>query len=82
MATISGKKKYFFHLHHTLSKKEKETLCAILFTLKVHDGYSSNTRSHISMDELVFNNMKSHYFHILMQQLLRVALYHVLPKEM
>jgi hypothetical protein len=65
---------------HTLSKKEKETLCVVLFTLKVPNGYSSNIRIHISMEELKFHNIKSHDFHVLMQQLLPVALHHVLPK--
>jgi len=61
-------KKYFFHLYHTLFQKKK-TLCFVLFTLKVPDGYSSNPR-----------NMKAHDCHVLMQQLLPVALRHVLPK--
>ena len=53
-----GKKIFLPPTPHTLSKKEKETLCAILFTLKVPVGYSSNPRSHISMDELKFHSMK------------------------
>jgi hypothetical protein len=61
-----GKKKFLPPTPHTLSKKEKETLCYVLFTLKVLDGYSSNPRSHISIDELKFYSMKENYFHILM----------------
>ena len=64
-----------------LSKKEKETLSVVLFTLKVNNGYISNIRIHISMEELKFQNTKSHDFNALMQQILQVALHHVLPKE-
>lgn len=45
------------------------------------NGYSSNPRNHISMEELKFHSMKAHDCHVLMQQLLPVALRHVLPKE-
>jgi len=65
---------------HTRSKKEKETLCVVLFTLKVLDHYSSNPRIHISMEELKFHSMKSHDCHVLTQQILSIALHHVLPK--
>ena len=65
---------------HTLSKKEKETFCVVLFRLKVPDGYSSNPRNHISMEALKFHSMKAHDCHVLMQQILPVALRHVLPK--
>ena len=65
---------------HILSKKEKETLCVVLLTLKVSDGYSSNLGSHISMNKPKFQSMKEHDFHILMQQLLPIVLCHVLPK--
>ena len=34
------------------------------------------------MEELNFHGMKAHDFHVLMQQLLRVALRHVIPKAM
>ena len=43
---------------HTLSKKEKEILCRILFTLKVLDGYSSNHRNHVYMKYLKLHSMK------------------------
>ena len=75
-----GKKIFLPPAPHTLSKKEKDIFCGVLFTLKVPDGYSSNPRNHISMEELKFHSMKAHDFHVLVQQLLPVALHHVLPK--
>ena len=77
-----GKKTFLPPAPHTLSKKEKETHCVVLFTLKVLDGYSSNRRIHISIDEFKFHGMKTHDFHVLMQQFLPVAMHHVLPKVM
>ena len=65
----------------TFSKKEKDILCHVLFTLKVPDGYSSNPRNHVSMKYLKLHSMKEHHFHVLMQQILLVPLCHVLPKE-
>jgi len=76
---VKGQKIFLPPAPHTLSKKEKQTLCHVLFMLKVPDGYSSNPKNHISMEELKFHGMKAHDCHVLMQQLLPVALRHVLP---
>jgi len=75
-----GKKIFLPPAPHTLSKKEKEILCRVLFTLKVPDGYSSNPINNVSMKYLKLHSMKAHDFHVLMQQILPVALRHVLPK--
>ena len=48
--------------------------------LKVRDGYSSNPRNNVSMKYLKLHSMKAHDCHVLMQQILPVALRHVLPK--
>jgi hypothetical protein len=82
MSTRSGGEIFFPPAPHTPSKKEKETLCSILFTLKVPNGYRSNPRSHISMDKLKFYSTEEHDFHVLMQQHLLVELCHVFPKVM
>ena len=80
MATTRRKKNIFPPTPHTLSKKEREILCGVLFTLKVQNGYSSNPRDHVSMKYIKLHSMKAHDFHVLMQQILLVALRHVLPK--
>lgn len=46
---------------------------------QVPDGYSSNLRNLVSMQELKLVGLKSHVCHILMQQLLPVVLCNVLP---
>lgn len=76
---VKGQKIFLPPAPHTLSKKEKQTLCHVLFMLKVPDGYKSNPKNHISMEDLKFHGMKGHDYDVLMQQLLPVPLRHVLP---
>lgn len=63
----------------TLNKKKKISVCKSLFGIKVPDGYCSNLRNLVSMQELKLVGLKSHDCHILMQQLLPVVLRNVLP---
>ncbi|XP_059668758.1 uncharacterized protein LOC132313832 [Cornus florida] len=65
---------------HTLKKEEKQLFCKRLQQLKLLDGYSSNIGTHISLDECKVVGLKSHDYHVLMQQLLPVALRGILPK--
>ncbi|XP_052290753.1 uncharacterized protein LOC107175715 isoform X3 [Citrus sinensis] len=65
---------------HTLSRVEKQIFCKRLLDLKLPDGYSSNIGSCISMEDCKISGLKSHDFHVLMQQLLHVALRGLLPK--
>ncbi|XP_042472249.1 uncharacterized protein LOC122054895 [Zingiber officinale] len=48
--------------------------------IKLPDGYSSNIGNCISLEERKLNGLKSHDCHVLMQQLLSVALRNLLPK--
>ena len=52
-----------------------------LADLKVPEGYCSNFRNLVSMEELKLSGLKSHDYHALMQQLLPVAIRSVLPKH-
>ncbi|KAH7837023.1 hypothetical protein Vadar_008640 [Vaccinium darrowii] len=82
LAPVIGEKRTFLPAAcYTLSREEKKAFCRTLSELKVPDGYSSNFRSKISMEELKLYGLKSHDCHVLMQQLLPVALRFVLPKE-
>ncbi|KAH9803018.1 hypothetical protein KPL71_001620 [Citrus sinensis] len=65
---------------HTLSKKEKLIFCKRLASLKLPDGYGSNIAKCISVDECKVVGLKSHDCHVLMQQLIPVALRGILPK--
>ena len=52
-----------------------------LSQLKVPEGYCSNMRNLVSMEDLKLYGLKSHDYHALMQQLLPVSLRSVLPKH-
>lgn len=66
---------------HTLSRHEKRKLCEWLASVKVPSGYSSNFKRLVSMKDLRLVGMKTHDCHILMQQLLPLALRGVLTKD-
>lgn len=65
---------------HTLSKVEKQIFCSRLHDLKLPDGYSSNIANCVSLEECKLIGLKSHDCHVLMQQLLSVALRGLLPE--
>ena len=68
-------------LLHTLSRIEKTIFCQKLANLKVHEGYCSNFRNLVSVEEFKLVGLKSHDYHTLMQQLLPIALRSILPKH-
>ncbi|XP_062075063.1 uncharacterized protein LOC133779079 [Humulus lupulus] len=74
-----GTRTYLPAALHTLSKLEKELFCKRLFSLKVPDGYSSNIRNCVSMEQCKLMGLKSHDCHILMQKLLQVAIKGLMP---
>ncbi|XP_024042746.1 uncharacterized protein LOC112099565 [Citrus clementina] len=51
----------------TLSKEEKIRFCKTLSEIKAPDGYSSNIRNRVSMQDLKLYGMKSHDCHVLKQ---------------
>ena len=75
-----GTKTYLPAAVHTLSKNEKQIFCKRLFDLKLPDGYSSNIANCISLEDCKITGLKSHDCHVLMQQLLPVALKGLMPK--
>ena len=66
---------------YTLSRNEKVKLCESLAGIKVPEGYSSNIRNLVSLEDLKLVGLKSQYCHVLMQQLLSVAIRFNLPKN-
>ncbi|XP_020209291.1 uncharacterized protein LOC109794234 [Cajanus cajan] len=66
----------------TLSNSGKMSFLTTLKNIRVPDGYSSNISRCINLDSLKLNGMlKSHDFHVLMEQLLPLALRATLPDE-
>ncbi|XP_021769887.1 uncharacterized protein LOC110734149 [Chenopodium quinoa] len=66
---------------YTLSRKEKIEFCECLAGVKVPEGYSSNIRNLVNMENLKLVGLKSHDCHVLMQNLLPVAICSILPKN-
>ncbi|KAL5563237.1 hypothetical protein UlMin_032984 [Ulmus minor] len=59
---------------YTLSKSDKKLFCKRLFDLKLPSGYSSNISNCVDVEKHKLIGLKSHDFHVLMQQLLAVAI--------
>ncbi|KAL9457402.1 hypothetical protein AB3S75_006449 [Citrus x aurantiifolia] len=77
---VEGMRTYLPAAPHSLSKIEKKIFCERLFNMKLPDGYSSNIGNCVSVEECKITNLKSHDYHILMQQLLPVVIRGLLPK--
>ncbi|KAI5328399.1 hypothetical protein L3X38_027796 [Prunus dulcis] len=63
-----------------LSRAEKREVCNSFYGMKVPEGYSSNIKNLVSLQDLRLLGLKSHDCHTLMQQLLPVAIRSVLEK--
>jgi hypothetical protein len=59
---------------YTLTKAENKIFFECLSSIKVPAGFSSNIKGIINMAEKKFQNLKSHDCHVIMTQLLLVAL--------
>ncbi|XP_021760363.1 uncharacterized protein LOC110725186 [Chenopodium quinoa] len=59
---------------YTMSNEEKERFLKVLKKMKVPDGYGSNLQRCVNLKQRKLINMKSHDHHILMQDILPVAL--------
>lgn len=77
---IQGKRTLLPAAPWSLSKLEKKIFCKRLFDFKGPDGYCSNISSCISLEDCKVMGLKSHDYHVLMQQLLPVAVRGLLPK--
>jgi hypothetical protein len=64
---------------YTLSNEEKESMFECLSSIKVPSGFFSNIKHIINVPKKKFVNLKSHDCHVIMTQLLLVALRGILP---
>jgi len=76
-----GKRTYLPPTCHTLPKSENINFSKCLQGVKVPQGYSSNIKCLVSMEYLKLTGLKSHDCHVLMQDLLPVAIRGILPKN-
>ena len=78
---VGEKRTYLPPACFTLKKEEKYQLCQSLFNVKVPEGYSSNIRTLVDMNNLKLVGLKSHDCHTLMQHLLLIVIQSVFPKN-
>ena len=64
---------------YTLSKEEKQSMFDYLNNIKVPSGYSSNIKRLLNLKEKKFTHINFHDCHVLMRQLIPVALRGILP---
>jgi hypothetical protein len=76
---IDGGRQYLCLASYTLSREEKESMFECLNSIKVPSGFSSNVKGIINASEKKFINLRSHDYHVLMTQLLLVALRGIVP---
>ncbi|XP_042499868.1 uncharacterized protein LOC122078065 [Macadamia integrifolia] len=77
---IEGKNKLFIPpASYTMSTTDKDLFCAVLRGVKVPDGLCSNISQCVQERKII--GMKSHDSHIMMQQLLPIAVRNILPKN-
>ena len=76
-----GKRTYLPSACYTMSRQEKISFFLCLKSVKVPQGYSSNIKILVSKQDLKLVSLKSHDWHVLMQQLLPVTIRGILPKN-
>ena len=76
-----GRQTYLPPACYTMSTKEKKHFCGCLKNVKVPQGYSSNIKRLVSVNDLKLVGLKSHDCHVLMQQLLPVAVRGIFPEK-
>jgi hypothetical protein len=77
--TAANGKTYMLAACHTMSKEDKENFLKVLRNVRVPDEYASNISWCVRLKDYTISGLKSHDSHILMQQLLTIALRQSLP---
>ena len=72
---------YLGPAYYTLSKEEKKSMFDCLNSIKVPSGYSANIKRLLNLKKKKFAHVKSHDCHVLMTQLLPVAIKGILPSN-
>ena len=65
---------------YSMSSDEKKLFCQILKRVKFPDGYASDIRHNIHVNEKKIFGLKSHESHIILQHLLPLAVRRILPE--
>jgi hypothetical protein len=79
--TAANGKMYIPTACHTMSKEDKENFLKVLRNVRVPDGYALNISRCVRHKDCTISGLKSHDSHILMQQLLPIAMRKSLPDK-
>jgi len=79
--TAANGKTYIPAACHTMSREDKENFLKVLQNVRVPNGYASNISHCVRLKDRTILGLKSHDRHILMQQLLPIALRQSLPDK-
>ena len=72
--------KYFLPAaSYTMPKKQTQQFCKVLHNIRVSDGFLGNISRCVNVPQGKISGLKSHDCHVLMQQLMPVALRGLLP---
>ncbi|XP_020081003.1 uncharacterized protein LOC109704650 isoform X2 [Ananas comosus] len=77
----SNNKTYIPHAIYTMSTQDKVNFLTVLKNIKVPDGYASNISRCVNLKERTLSNLKSHDGHILLQDILPLALRASMSKQ-
>jgi hypothetical protein len=79
--TKANDKTYMLVACHTMSNVDKSNFLKVLKNVRVPNGYASNVSRYVKLKECTIIGLKSHDNHILIQQLLPIALHGSLPNK-
>ena len=64
-----------------MSASEQSIFFHALENIKVSDEYSSNISKHVNIKDVRLGGLKTHDYHVLMQELIPIAIRRVLSKK-
>jgi hypothetical protein len=79
--TVDDGRTYMLTACHTISKDDKTHFFKVIRNVRVLDGYVFNVSRCVKLKECTISGFKSHDSHVLMQQLLPIALRRSLPNN-
>ncbi|XP_042446436.1 uncharacterized protein LOC122031385 [Zingiber officinale] len=77
---IGEKRTYLPPAACSFTKNERLQVCRSLMDIKVPEGFSSNMKNLVCMDEMKLSSLKSHDSHVIMQHFLPIIIRNSLPK--
>uniref|UniRef100_I1PJB6 Transposase Tnp1/En/Spm-like domain-containing protein n=1 Tax=Oryza glaberrima TaxID=4538 RepID=I1PJB6_ORYGL len=66
---------------YSMTSEEKKLFCKVLNGVKFPDGYASDIRRNVQVNEKKIIGLKSHDNHVILQQLLPLAVRRILPEN-